>query len=193
MKLVARRLAWLLPLLLSACVHNTKQQAQMQPLAPPIEDTPPPPPDLAPNALPAPVYSIPKTPEPVAVPPQPEKPAPKHHKSGNKGGTGSPENGASGQQNTQMAEAAPPAEVSALGNFATPEAPDSKKQTESSIADIEKGLNGIGRKLSDQEEKTSMQIKEFLKQARTALASGDIEGAKTLAIKAKALLGELSQ
>ena len=192
MKLVARRLVWLLPLVLSACVHNTKQQAQMQPLAPPIEDTPPPPPDLAPNALPAPVYSIPKTPDPVAVPPEPAKPAPKHHKSGNKGTT-SPENGASGQQNTQVAESAAPAEVSALGSFATPETPDSKKQTETSIADIEKGLNGIGRKLNDQEEKTSMQIKEFLKQARTALASGDLEGAKTLATKAKALLGELSQ
>jgi len=192
MKLVARRLVWLLPLVLSACVHNTKQQAQMQPLAPPIEDTPPPPPDLAPSALPAPVYNIPKTPEPVAVPPEPEKPAPKHHKPGNKNSS-SPENGASGPQNAQVAESAAPAEVSALGSFATPEAPDSKKQTESSIADIEKGLNGIGRKLNDTEEKTSMQIKEFLKQARTALASGDLEGAKTLATKAKALLGELSQ
>ena len=38
-----------------------------------------------------------------------------------------------------------------------------------------------------------MQIKEFLKQARTALASGDVDGANTLAKKAKALLGELSQ
>jgi hypothetical protein len=192
MKLLARRLAWLLPLVLSACVHSPRQQTQMQPLAPPIEDTPPPPPDLAPNALPAPVYSIPKTPEPVAIPPEPEKPQPKHHKSGNKPAT-APENSASGQQNTQSAEAAVPPEESALGNIGTPEAPDSKKQTESSIADIEKGLNGIGRRLSDQEEKTSMQIKEFLKQARTALASGDIEGAKGLAAKAKALLGELSQ
>ena len=64
---------------------------------------------------------------------------------------------------------------------------------ENSIADIERGLNGIGRKLDDTESMTSMQIREFLKQARTALATGDIEGAGTLAKKAKALLGELSQ
>src|ERR1700676_632253 len=109
MNLVARRFAWLLPLVLSACVHNTNQ-SQMQPLAPPIEDTPPPPPDLAPNALPAPVYTIPKTPEPVAVPPEPVKPPPKHHRTANRGATPAAGNAASGQQNNQVAEAAPAAE-----------------------------------------------------------------------------------
>ena len=47
-------------------------------------------------------------------------------------------------------------------------------------------MNGIGHKLNDADQKTSMQIKEFLKQARTALASGDVDGANTLAAKAKA-------
>jgi hypothetical protein len=37
------------------------------------------------------------------------------------------------------------------------------------------------------------QIKEFLKQARTALGSGDVDGAHTLAVKAKVLFGEISQ
>ena len=55
MKLVARKVAWLLPLLLSACVHNTNL-SQMQPLAPPIDDTPPPP-NLAPANLPFPVIT----------------------------------------------------------------------------------------------------------------------------------------
>ena len=97
-----------------------------------------------------------------------------------------------GPPGTQVAENAPPQEVTAAGNFSTPaEAPD-KKQAEDSIAEIEKGLNGIGHKLSDTEEKTSMQIKEFLKEARTALNSGDVEAANTLTKKAKALLGELS-
>jgi hypothetical protein len=91
----------------------------------------------------------------------------------------------------QVAEGAP-AEESAMGKFETPEAPDTKKQTENSISEVERGLNGIGRKLSDQETKTSTEIREFLKQARTLLASGDIDGANTLAKKAKALLGELS-
>lgn len=187
MRLVGRGFAWLLPLVLCACAHNPNP-SQMQALAPPIEDTPPPPPDLAPSALPPPVYSIPKTPQPVAVPPEPVKTPPKHHRTPKT----NPSQASAATQSAQVLDAAP-AEESALGKFETPEAPDSRKQTENSIAEVERGLNGIGRKLNDQETKTSMQIREFLKQARTALTSGDVDGAKTLATKAKALLGELSQ
>jgi hypothetical protein len=46
--------------------------------------------------------------------------------------------------------------------------------------------------MSDQEQKTAAHIREFLKQAREALASGDVDGARTLAAKAKVLLGELA-
>jgi hypothetical protein len=162
----------------------------MQALAPPLDDNPPPP-DISPSALPAPVYNIPKVPEPVAVPPEPVKATPKHHRSIKAAGAAAA-NGATGQQPGQVAEAAP-TEVPATGKFETPEAPDLKKQTEVSIAEVERGLNGIGRKLNDQEEKTLVQIREFLRQARTALTSGDVDGAKTLASKAKALLGELSE
>ena len=190
MNLVARRFAWLLPLVLSACAHNTNQ-SRMQYLAPPLEDAPPPP-DIAPTVLPAPEYSIPKTQQTVALPPQPIKPAPKHHKPATKGSTAAQGNPAAGAPNQMVAEAAP-AEESASGKFETPEAPDSKKQAENSIAEVEKGLSGINRRLNDTEEKTSTQIKEFLKQARTALSSGDLVGAQNLTVKAKALLGELSQ
>ncbi len=191
MKLVARSLACLLPLVLSACVHNINQ-AQMQPLAPPIEDTPPPP-DIPPSALPAPELKIPKIPEPVAVP-EPVKTVPKHHKSSVKAASAPPTatTPAPGQPPATVAESAP-AEVSAAGKFETPEAPDRKKQAESSINDVERGLNGINRKLNDQEEKTSTQIREFLKEAKDLLTTGDVEGANTVALKAKALLGELSQ
>jgi flagellin-specific chaperone FliS len=37
------------------------------------------------------------------------------------------------------------------------------------------------------------QIKEYLKQAKEALNSGDVDGAHTLATKAKAVLTELSR
>ncbi len=194
MKWVARRFAWLLPLVLCACAHNVKQ-SPMQALAPPIEDTPPPP-DLAPTALPEPVPSIPKTKEPVAIPPEPVKAIPKHHKSSLKAVNPAQASAAPApQQPGTVVEAPPPppAEESASGKFGTPEGADTQKQTENSIDEVERGLNGIGRKLNDQETKTSMQIREFLKQARTALAGGDVDGAKTLATKAKALLGELSQ
>jgi len=194
MKLVARRLVWLLPVVLCACAHNPPQ-TQMQAMAPPLDDMPPPP-DIPPTALPAPTLNIPKTPAPVAVPPEPVKATPRHHRAVIKaaGTPTPPANGTSGQpgQSNQVAEAAP-AEVSAIGTLGPPESPDQKKQTENTINDIEHGLNGIGRKLSDTEEKTMVQIREFLKQARIALGSGDVDGAKTLAAKAKALLGELSE
>ncbi|HET6207683.1 MAG TPA: hypothetical protein VFD98_12795 [Terracidiphilus sp.] len=190
-----RILMCLLSLLLSACTHNAKQ-AQIQSLAPPIEDTPPPPPDSAPANLPAPVIPIPKTETPVVVQEQP-KPAPRHHKpkpSPPSQGAGAPQAPQAPQEHTQVAAAEPPpAEVSAIDQLSPTEPPNSKKQAEDSISEVERGLTGINRSLDSQEEKTSTQIKEFLKQARTALASGDVEGAKTLAKKAKALLGELSQ
>lgn len=193
MKWVARRFAWLLPLVLCACAHNMNQ-TQMQSLAPPLEEMPPPPPDLAPTALPAPAPNIPKTKEPVAVPPEPVKTVPRRHKSSNKAGNAAQASAAPAPQPGTVTEAPPaPAEESASGKFGTPEGADSQKQAESTIADVERGLNGIGRKLSDQETKTSTQIREYLKEARTILATGDVAGAQMLATKAKALLGELSQ
>jgi hypothetical protein len=71
------------------------------------------------------------------------------------------------------------------------DAPDLRRQAQDSMAATERGLNGIGRKLNDQEQKTAKQIREFLKQAREALTSGDADGAVTLAAKAKVLLSEL--
>jgi hypothetical protein len=185
------KVAYLLPLLLCACSHNANL-SQVQPLAPPIEDTPPPPPDSAPANLPPPVITIPKSETPVVVVQEPPKPSPKHHKPPAKPSTNSPAS-APAQQPTQVAAEAPPSEVRAIDQLSSTEPPNTKKQAEDSITEVEKGLTGINRQLSSQEEKTSTQIKEFLKQARTALASGDVEGAKTLAAKAKALLGELSQ
>ena len=185
MKLVARRFAWLLPLVLCACGHNMKQ-AQMQALAPPLEDTPPPP-DISPAALPAPVYNIPKTQAPVALPPEPAKTIPRRRHSSIKTASAAPT-----PQTGQEAESAT-VDVPATGKFEIAETPDVKKQAEDSINEVERGLNGIGRKLNDQEEKTSAQIREYLKQARAVLSSGDIDGAKNLADKAKALLGELAQ
>jgi hypothetical protein len=83
--------------------------------------------------------------------------------------------------------------VSAIGQLSSGDSSDQRRQTAGSIAATEHGLNNIGRRLNDQEEKTAGQIREFLKQARAALGSGDVAGAQTLAAKAKVLLGELSR
>jgi outer membrane biosynthesis protein TonB len=184
MKLPARSVAWLLPLLLTGCFHFHKtNQNQVQPLAPPIEDAPPPKPVPSPTNLPPPVITVPnQTPapnadaQPEATPKPPvkrKKPAP-------------PANAA------QQASSGSPG-VSAIGQLSSGDSSDLRQQTMDSIAATERGLNGITRELSDQEQKTAGQIREFLKQARAALASGDVDGARTLAAKAKVLLGELSQ
>jgi hypothetical protein len=83
--------------------------------------------------------------------------------------------------------------VSAIGQLSSGDASDLRQQTVNSIVAIERGLNGITRGLSNQEQKTVAQIREFLKQAKAALNSGDVYGAHTLAAKAKVLLGELSR
>jgi ribosomal protein S20 len=83
--------------------------------------------------------------------------------------------------------------VSAAGQLSTGDPSDQRQQTSNSLADTEHKLNTIGRSLNDQEQKTSAHIREFIKEARAALNTGDVEGAKTLAQKAKVLLGELTK
>jgi hypothetical protein len=83
--------------------------------------------------------------------------------------------------------------VSAIGQLSSGDPGNSRQQTENSIGDIERRLNGINRTLSDSEQKTADHIREFLKQARAALDSSDVEGAHTLAAKAQVLLTELTK
>lgn len=172
------------------------------PLAPPIEDTPLPRPDtVQKDQLPPPVITPAQPAQPTAAsqtdqpkpPPRRKKPVPK------------PANGAPSQASAPAQSAAntPPAtqqaangttdETSAIGKLSSGEPADLRAQTVSSLNDTEHGLNTLNRKLNDQEEKTSSQIKEYIKQAHTALASNDLDGAHTLATKARLLLDELTQ
>jgi hypothetical protein len=185
----ARIVAWLLPLLLAGCTHNaTHNAAQTQTLAPPIVDTPPPPPSTAPKDLPPPVISVPAEPAPDTsakantTPPPAPKPPVKHRKQ-------APPQPA---QPTQQASS-DSSGVSAIGNLSSGAPSDLRQQTSESIAATERGLNAITRPLSSQEQKTAAQIREFLKQARAALSTSDVDGANTLATKAKVLLTELTQ
>jgi hypothetical protein len=68
-----------------------------------------------------------------------------------------------------------------------------KRETEDLIGGTEQGLSGIKRSLSTEEKVTAAQIRTYLKQAQQALASGDTDGAHTLATKAKLLLDELTK
>ena len=177
MKLPARIVAWVLPLLLSGCFWHKTPKAVPPPVAPPISDSSVPPP----AQLPPPEVSIPTKPPVSAtkLPEQTPKPPSKHKKP------------PAPADDTQQA-AAPP-EVSAIGQLSSGDPGDLRRQTESSIASTERGLSGINRGLNDQEQKTAEHIREFIKQAKAALSSGDVAGASTLAAKAKVLLAELQQ
>ena len=67
-----------------------------------------------------------------------------------------------------------------------------RQQTDDLIASTEKSLNGINAKAERPgSRRRPRRFAEFLKQAREATDSGDVDGAHTLAVKAKVLLDEL--
>ncbi len=166
--------AWLLPLLLAGCFHKANPP-QAPALAPPIADSAPVQPEPVAST---PAAIVPAAPVPEMKPAAPQaKPPVKHTKPASKP--------------AQVASNGGPG-VSAIGQLSSGSPYDLRSQTSDSIAATERRLNGIGRRLSTPEQKTAAQIREFLKQARAALASGDVDGARTLAAKAKVLLSELN-
>ncbi len=186
MRSPAKCAAWLLPLLLTGCFH----------LHLPFHKTSPPPATLAPPiepSQPIQVASIELPPSALLIPGKPIynmrehaesiKQSAKHRRPAN------PQEAPS----TPEVAASPNTAVSAIGELSSGDPGSLRRQTEDSIAAIERGLNSIHYTLSDAEQKTIDQIREFLKQARAALASGDVDGAQTLAAKAKVLLDGLAQ
>jgi outer membrane biosynthesis protein TonB len=178
--------------LLAGCDHKA-QTAQTQPLAPPIVDAPPPKPaPVSPADLPPPVIGEPKpatTDKTPSTKPAETPKKPVHHPK-KPAATPPAETSAPAQE---AANVPPSPGVSAVGTLSTGSSGDLRTETQDTIAATEKGVNAITRTLSDSEAKTAAQIHEFLKQARDALTSGDVDGAHTLAIKAKVLLTELNQ
>jgi outer membrane biosynthesis protein TonB len=194
MRITVKYALWLLPMLpfVQGCDHKA-QPVQTQTLAPPIVDTPPPKPATVSKAdLPPPVIGDAKPDTTKVTPPPPPPPTkPTHHPKKPATPAATPTTAPATTQET--ASAAPAPSVSAIGTLTGGASGDSRSQTEELINSTEKGVNGITRKLNDSETKTAAQIREFLKQAREALATGDVDGANTLAKKAKVLLSELNQ
>jgi hypothetical protein len=176
-------MAFVLPLLLSGCFHRAPKPPVQQ-TAPPLATQQAAAPAPEPTPPPQVEFAVPVTP-PASEPAKPAEQSqeaakqPIHHKK--------PVN-----HNPQQAFNGSPG-VSAIGQLTSGGSSDQGRETANSIAATERGLNGISRRLSDQEQKTASQIREFLKKARIALDSGDVDGAHTLAAKAKVLLGELSK
>jgi hypothetical protein len=184
MKSPAKSVVWLLPFLLTGCSglpFHKKPPVQSRMLAPraqpsqaiPLVDIELPPEDTVVAA-----YAITNFREEV----EPIRPPVRHRRPAN-------------PDDATTAPEPPPANppVSAIGQLSSGDPANSRQETENSIADVERRLNGINRALSDPEQKTADHIREFLKQARAALASGDVEGAHTLTAKAQVLLAELTK
>lgn len=179
MKSPCRIVAWVLPLFLTGCiplVHRAKV-----PIAPSIAQPTPPPPELTSVEL-SPAASmislVPITPnfQITTSPPEMSLPHFRHRRHMNK----------APQEATDEIPA-----VSAIGQLSMGDPGDTQRETSNLIASTEQGLNAISGGLYGQRQKTADHIRDFLKDAKTALASGDVDGAHTLAAKAKVLLDEL--
>ena len=90
------------------------------------------------------------------------------------------------------AEAADAAVIGALSTGGD-SSPRSQREAAEMIASNEKRLSGLGAMNSEEQKAQISKVKNFQKQAQDALNSGDIEGAKTLATKAKLLLDDIEK
>jgi hypothetical protein len=191
MKLHARNVVWLLPLFLTACFTRPHQQPVQQ-FAPPVSTVPKPPP-VHPQ-LPESAVTIPSEPldtDTDAILEEAAKPVVRPRRPVTKPPSEGADNAQSTPGNTQQAEKES-SEVPAIGTLSTVEpSSDMRGETLAWITDTERDLKNIGRSLNPEEQKTVSQIRQYIKQARKALNSGDVEGAHTLAAKGKALLSEL--
>jgi hypothetical protein len=71
--------------------------------------------------------------------------------------------------------------------------PRSQQEAAELLSSIEKRLNGVSASVAGAEKAQISRIRNFQRQAQAALDSGDAEGAKTLATKAKLLLDDLEK
>jgi hypothetical protein len=92
---------------------------------------------------------------------------------------------------TPKGDTAQPTSIGQLTAAPSPESGGSRQQASELIDSTQRGVNGL-RNLNGDQNKTVAQIRSFLDQAQRALHNGDLDGAHTLATKAKTLLDELT-
>lgn len=92
---------------------------------------------------------------------------------------------------TPSGDTTPPTAIGQLTAGPTPDTSGSRQQAASLIDSTQRGVNSL-RNLNGDQNKTVAQIRSFLDQAQRALHNGDVDGANTLATKAKTLLDELT-
>jgi hypothetical protein len=87
-------------------------------------------------------------------------------------------------------EGSPIGQISSTGESVSTQG---RHEIERVLASTESELNNIKHSLNAEEQLTATQIKTFVAKAKQALADNDLDGAQTLATKAKVLLEELTK
>jgi hypothetical protein len=88
-------------------------------------------------------------------------------------------------------DTAAPTSIGQLTAAPTPDSSGSRQQASDLIDSTQRGVNSL-HNLNGDQTRTVAQIRSFLDQAERALHNGDLDGAHTLATKAKTLLDELT-
>jgi len=189
MRLPAKILAWVLPWFLTGCWFHKSPSKSAPQVAPSIANSNVPPP----TQDPPPDLTIPTKPGVVEtrLPYESVKQPSKHKKQPALAASPVAETPPAATQQAGSGQSV--VAVNAIGQLSSGDPGGTRQATENSLNDIERGLNGINRQFDDEEQTTASHIREFLKQAREALRSGDVDGASTLAAKAKVLLQELTR
>jgi predicted small lipoprotein YifL len=205
MKPALRKAAVVLLLLpLAGCSRKTKVVIPPESVAPAppmsamvqLPSLPPiPPPVLRPVVL--------ATVEPDRQPPQPVHAKRSHHKQKTAEETATEQNQAPAASTaappTQQEQAvnAQPSDMSPIGQLSTSNDNSPTQLDRHAIIELitstENGLNAIKNSLTDEQQKTAVQIRTFLTKANDALKVDDLAGANTLATKAHLLLDELTK
>ena len=92
---------------------------------------------------------------------------------------------------TPSGDTSAPTPIGQLTAGPTQDGSGSRQQAATLIDSTQRGVNSL-RNLNGDQNKTVVQIRSFLEQAERALHNGDVDGAHTLATKAKTLLDELT-
>jgi len=167
---------------LAGCRHKTVPYVLPQVSMAPIDLELPPEPENPPM-IEAPAEAA------VVLPPPPPLPPPPTRKVGKKKPAPAKET-----PPVQVASAAEPATL-AIGALSTggDSKPQSQQEAKDLIAAILKRIAALPPKTADDQKEQIRQVRHFLDQAQQALNSGDAEGAKNLATKAKLLMDDVEK
>jgi ribosomal protein S20 len=169
---------------LTLCASGCHKRVQAPPPLPPIQDP------VALVTPPEPEHPPMIEPPVVNMPPVPMASGAAHPRRERRRPAAKP-----APEPAQVASAEPPSEDLAIGALTSGGEANSRSQQEAAdmIAANEKRLNALPAQIVEDQKAQISKVKTFQRQAQEALSSGDVEGAKTLAMKAKLLLDDLSK